>query len=1491
MAPDALRPTARAPGIVRAPPRYWYICDMSLFIDLNRRFVERPKYEPDELIATDITGKQLDWPQVLEARFAVVVAPANSGKTTEMRHRAGVLRGRSEAAVFLALRRVAVRGTLEKALEPDELDAFRVWKERPSDKLTLFVDSLDEAAAVATEGIEDLVRDVASEVGWPNASVRWVIATRPAVLAATVLEKLTRILVTPTATRAAPTLSALVEGGAERATIIESTSEGEGGSENERLRLYSMLPLDPRQAASYLNGAHATVAAAELLRVAAERGLAGFTASPGGLDILARIDLLSSPPESLTEVFQRVVNAVQQLYAADPRRETDGASDMDAVVRAAERLASASLVCRLPSIELPEDKLALPEKALSARLIATPTLTERALARLLNSQLFIDVGSYQVKVYPDELVPFLAARRLAGLVQSPEQAHRLVQNFAWTAATGEQGIYRQYLPLMGWLATLNSHCRQEILEREPQALAFFGDLRHHEVPLDAAVTALTQSIRRLVEQGDRLGRGYFTLTSENFWQAGPVRLRTTLAALFDEYGHHHWAREALLDIAAASRCDVLRTRVLRHNGNRYDRLITNSLEVRYLLEVGVEKDLHGIAAAVKASTSASERRTASLVAKLGWKYFTPRELVQMVDHAFARDDGGHHFDYVLGSGGLPGSASDQQLYELSRALVIRAARLREARRRVARPRARTYERYIGLAVEVLAALAGRRVVDKQERTALLCLILHGVMAEGYTWETPASELRNSLDANTPLRRTFLRLLTQRAGQTEQTLWMATLGMDSLCTVTEEDVEALNAPLLTRAYRQVIEERTPRQETPEVTRPSTVDRLKLGKQAKKQLNDMLAQLRDGTAGNALAWVATWLLQTSPTSRYGEISFEAFESQAGPELAEAVRQGLSQYWRKQPPMFEQDTPRTTYHSTIAGLQGLSLELGEGKSIPELTDDEVRRALRYGAFEINGYPKWFWPLADSYPPVAADELAKMADEASLGAVANEHAEYLLTSIAAGPEAVRRRLAPLAWKFLTTGKPSSTYVVERLLDTVMEAPASVSRTEFEREARSRMKAAFKSSEATETETHAHGKQTAAQALEAQRAAAVQWGASWFVSYPNSFQRAVNNWGPRAPAAVKLFLFRLAAHFGDERGARLSRLAQRGNDGVAALETFYDWSMWAVNPDEDIKRPEGIVYSPGPRDSAQQLRDMLITAIASAKSQYAYDALGRMRAGATGPREMYLRKVQFEMREAEAERSPLQQVRYGHFEQHFSLDVNSFTAFAMAVHNDLLAVRYDIEHGEHSLRRFFSEVTFKGAVKRRPTARETSGKESRADRASLALEADFQTLLASELKHHANGRYSVTVESQTAESKRRDVLCSKGEWHASIELKMSMHWSLNAHIEALEKQLVGQYMRHRHANAGFLVVVLQDKVHRWRNPPAAGLLGFDDVLELLNKRARELEAKSPGRFLRVIGIDATTPEDFRAMRQKTPGGQGIKRAARKRGNRRAVSRGRNAGA
>lgn len=1417
---------------------------MLTYLDLSRRFVHRPKYEPHEIYGSSVLDKRLKWAQVLESRFAVVIAPANYGKTTEMREQAKRMRLAGCSAVFVALRKVADRNSFAKALEPAERIVYDTWRAAPNAPLTLFVDSLDEASAAQRDGIADLIADVATEVGWPSDLIRWVISTRPAVLSTTVRENITSQLIGPYET------TVKVAAGKVASAAMGSSTTSTGGisaAAPETLMLFSLTPLESNQAKTYLAGLHPTLDAPEVLRIANERGLAGFTTSPGGLDVLANVGLTTSPPDSLTEVFHRVVAAVQDRQRSDARIGAAGGAAPQDLTEAAQTLASASQVCLLPNIELTDDVLAITDGVLSARKIVGGMLTDKILQQLLNTEMFIDADLNQVRLYPDEIAPFLGAQRLASLVQSPQQARTLVDHFRWQAPTGEQGVYRQFLPLMGWLATLNSHCREELLEREPQALAFFGDLRNAKVPLAAAKKALTESIQRLALQGDRLGRGHFNLTSENYWQAGPKRLEPLLKQLFQEHGDHHWVRDALLEIATAARSDVLRRFVLKEHGNSSKRLIQNPADLRYILELRRAGDLAGLAEALKADDTISESVVATLMTRLGWHHLSAKDLAVLVDKQFALDRCGFSVSYAFDAG-LLDDASDEQLYELCRSLVLRLARLREHAGRAARTRGQTTDRYVELVAETLAALLQRPALSKHVRVAKLCLVMQRVLMDGHLGISNAANLRHAIQENATVRLELLSLNVKRAGTDEHKLWHAVYGHESLCEVVPADVAKLNLPQLTAVvykHEEAVAAQRAKRRPASATR-SRGERLKVSPAEKKELFERLDGLRDGSWTNGLAWVASWLMGTNPSSRFGEVHIEVFEEAAGPEIARAVRAGFSKVWRERPPEFKEHEPQTTHHVTVAGLQGLHLELGEGNDLTPLSKSEVKRAIQYAAFEINGYPKWFWPLVAAHEVAAGQELVQMVKQANAGAVSLEHAQHVLTSLKDAPPAVQAKVAPLAWEFIVQRPSLSNYIVERLLTVATEVPGVVPRTEFEAAALEKMQTAFEGTLQTKDEL--------APAVRAQRKQSAVWAASWLTTYPATFCKAVAKWLKLAPADARAFIFQLAAHLGADYGGRAIRLARTGNEGVTALATLYEWTFATVRPEDDIERPSGEAYSPGERDHAERLRDALIPAIAAAQSQLAYEVLEKLRLASQGPREIYLRSIQFGMREAQFARPPLAQLNYGDFERNFTADITDTMSFAMKVESDLLTVKYDIEQGEYSLRRFFTEV----AMRKHPKSKAEGGEDA------LALEADFQRLLASELHHHSKGLYTVTVEPHTAEAKRRDVLCSKGNIFASIELKMSRRWSYEDYEMALEKQLVGQYMRHNKATTGFLIIVLQEP-RSWNSPMGGKKLDFDEVLARLRDKALALECKNGRLYLRVIGIDATKPENFRVV-AKRPG-------------------------
>lgn len=1393
----------------------------SNYLDLQRKFVEVDETSSEE--SAYFGRKKVGWREVLSHRTVVIRAQANFGKTTEMREQCNRLRSGGHHAIFVQLRRVRTRQSLDEALLEvrEDHECFQAWGASPGQPpLTVFLDSLDEASPGDDGDLAYWLRKVTIAVNWPKADVRWVISTRPALLTPTVLSELRRIF------NRGKTVVPATQGDRDGHPELDASDAvfRERVVDPEALIVFQMTELDKRQACRYLREHHDLAEASEVIQLANRRGLGSLTGNPGGLATLAEIDLLSRPPDSLTDIVERVTASFERRLAQDSRIRDAGSEGLFSVRETIRRLATASQLCQLINIELPQDGLLGSPDALSARLISAGRISEAVLQAVLGAHGFIDVGNHQVKIFPDELPPYFAAAHLSALVLTPETAHRLIKALSWEAPSGERGVDRRLLPMMGWLATLNPHCRAEILKFDPQALAFFGDLRNSEVAQRDVERALRDAVRELARRGEWPGRGVFRLTSENYWQAGSARTAAVVADLFREYSANAGVRDVLLNIAAYSGLTVLRDFVLNQHDWNYEVLLTSVIDTRYILELEQAEDLQSIAAALLCSQTLPESIASALIEKLGWTYLRAKDLTTLAAKYFARGHGGFHLASSLTEVLAP-EATDEQLWRLTRGLVLCASRTRE------RPGRRTHslhqanERLVELSAELLAALLTRPNAASTENLATLCLLLFRVIREAHHGSADVADLAAALTVRSDVRRVYLHRLVQMAEGDGEVLEHLVFGYGSLCEATLEDAEAVGATALRETIQKIEQQRAERKSRPQ-TRADTWSGLELPSQARAELEEKAPGIRDGSALKVFAWLASWLLQTNQTSRYGEVEFGAFEQQAGPELAAAVREGLSRVWRVQPPFYKEDEPNTTYHITAAGLQGLHLELGHGTNLPALTEEEVRQAVRYAAFEINGFPAWFWPVVRAHEEVAGDELVRLTAQANDGAVSRQHAEHLFSNLEDAPESVQKRLAPLAWDALAQSVTTREFVVDRMLRAVV-ASNVVSQQDFETLAWRRIgEAPGPNSPSTGT----------------------NWAEHWLRQYPRSFVERMLDWRQENEEAAKAFLYRFASEHGPERGALLAQVATESDDGVDALGAFYVLVLDVVRRHDDLLHADGGVYPISGRDNAQDFRDGFIPAIVEAKTQRAYDVLEWLKLKLGPERTSDIVRAQYQLREGQLERTPLDQRDFEKFERDFARPITGRLAFDLALQNAVLAVKYDIEQGEHSLRRFFSALNF---------GRTNSRK------AGLALESDFQQLLASELKHHARGAFVVQREPETAEHNRRDVHCSKEslDLTASIELKMSERWTLPDYLEALEHQLVGQYMRQRNANTGFLVIVLQ-RERTWSCPATGRALSFDEIVTMLQARADVLVREDSSKFLRVIGINAVSPKNFRETRR-----------------------------
>jgi hypothetical protein len=101
-----------------------------------------------------------------------------------------------------------------------------------------------------------------------------------------------------------------------------------------------------------------------------------------------------------------------------------------------------------------------------------------------------------------------------------------------------------------------------------------------------------------------------------------------------------------------------------------------------------------------------------------------------------------------------------------------------------------------------------------------------------------------------------------------------------------------------------------------------------------------------------------------------------------------------------------------------------------------------------------------------------------------------------------------------------------------------------------------------------------------------------------------------------------------------------------------------------------------------------------------------------------------------------------------------------------------------------------------------------------------------------------VDREIHRAGEKKPDIVARAKASDASvaIEIKIADDMTVRELEDALSSQLCGQYLRGKGGRHGILLVVYQHaRPTGWRDPSTGEMLGFDAVIEYLNKKGRAI--------------------------------------------------------
>lgn len=98
------------------------------YVELHRNFLDfRDLEDQEDAVAESlrltILGEEMGWPDLLTHRIVVILGEAGSGKTTEFREQASILKGSGKQAFFVPLEDLA-----DRQLAPDVDNQLERWR-------------------------------------------------------------------------------------------------------------------------------------------------------------------------------------------------------------------------------------------------------------------------------------------------------------------------------------------------------------------------------------------------------------------------------------------------------------------------------------------------------------------------------------------------------------------------------------------------------------------------------------------------------------------------------------------------------------------------------------------------------------------------------------------------------------------------------------------------------------------------------------------------------------------------------------------------------------------------------------------------------------------------------------------------------------------------------------------------------------------------------------------------------------------------------------------------------------------------------------------------------------------------------------------------------------------------------------------------------------------------------------------------------------------
>ncbi|MYK84658.1 MAG: hypothetical protein F4024_19220 [Gammaproteobacteria bacterium] len=545
----------------------------------------------------------------------------------------------------------------------------------------------------------------------------------------------------------------------------------------------------------------------------------------------------------------------------------------------------------------------------------------------------------------------------------------------------------------------------------------------------------------------------------------------------------------------------------------------------------------------------------------------------------------------------------------------------------------------------------------------------------------------------------------------------------------------------------------------------------------------------------------------TDRVRGAAWRSLIDEFGHDVADAYRDAAMTHWRHCKPGLPSegaDITRMPYSWTF-GLAGLQIEANEVDGFPaHLDDSEMRLALRYIIYELNGFPSWLEAMYNAQPQLVLEFIQTELFWELANTKSEQPMHYILQDLAVyAPWLHAALVQPLLVWMRANDLPGS--------DALGHCLGILKGGEVNpRELASLAKA--------KVVEESSGKQLP------------HWYATWVDADPDAATPAVRDWLAKLDLeegtyAAQRFVTALMGGGRTDSGPSLGKFRTARH-----LHTLYTLMHQHIRAEDDIDRAGGPVYTPELRDDAQDGRNALFRLLSEIPGKEAYVALSQLVRDHPDPSyRPWMAKQAYKRAELNGDLEAWTSEQVSEFGLNLTRTPATLRQLFDLTVDRVLDLKNWLERGNDS-----PYLTWQ-RVKDEP---------------------EMRNLITGWLNQNWRNSFTTAQEPELANSQRVDIWLQNPNVPSPIPVELKLldkGWTGPKLCERLRNQLLGDYLREGTEGCGLMLLVWQGSKPRRRWLINGARVGVFDLAEALKDYWLSISDSFPNvADIKIVVIDLT---------------------------------------